>query len=305
NYINKHGLIVASKDEVAPGAQHAKGNDQWDTLKQYMLWDCKDYDDVRRGMGMLHGSLASTSDFREKKKELYLLVVGYLRCKYFTKSADIVDKCLEAKIYFECVNLVIRGSFSRPMRNKESASWDLWHNRPMRNKESASWDLWHKHMRCWGEGLGTVPVGWSAQEKSVKHNVENVIMQSNALRAHNSCWKDKASKLLKVTAVVVLWGWTAGLLYRFQLIFYCCIALGLDCFELRELGSQHEAECRHLLEELRIDKDIPSNPYNIINLAHGNAHNPSWTGVSSKHLGGISGPSGTVLSLILLRLEEL
>nr|GEU92433.1 hypothetical protein [Tanacetum cinerariifolium] len=37
----------------------------------------------------------------------------------------------------------------------------------MRNKESASWDLWHKHMGCWGEGLGTVSVGWSALEKSV------------------------------------------------------------------------------------------------------------------------------------------
>ncbi|GJX49417.1 mitochondrial fission 1 protein A [Tanacetum coccineum] len=69
-----------------------------------MLWDCKfacsseeqkikirypfiwalvhsrDSNDVRRGMGMLHGSLASTSNFREKKKELYLLAVGYLRC---------------------------------------------------------------------------------------------------------------------------------------------------------------------------------------------------------------------------------
>nr|GFA30703.1 ribonuclease H-like domain-containing protein [Tanacetum cinerariifolium] len=28
-----------------------------------------------------------------------------------------------AKIYFECVTLVIRGSFSRPIRDKESASW--------------------------------------------------------------------------------------------------------------------------------------------------------------------------------------
>nr|GEZ92915.1 hypothetical protein [Tanacetum cinerariifolium] len=28
-----------------------------------------------------------------------------------------------AKINFECVNLVIRGSFSQPMRNKERASW--------------------------------------------------------------------------------------------------------------------------------------------------------------------------------------
>nr|GEW58241.1 mitochondrial fission 1 protein A-like [Tanacetum cinerariifolium] len=55
----------------------------------------RDSDDVRRGMGTLHGSLASTSNFKEKKKELYLLAVGYLRCKCFTKSADIVDKCLE------------------------------------------------------------------------------------------------------------------------------------------------------------------------------------------------------------------
>lgn len=29
--------------------------------------------------------------------------------------------------------------------------------------------------------------------------------------------------------------------------------------------------------------DTPSGiPYNIINLAHGNAHNPGWTGVSSE-----------------------
>ncbi|GJS35346.1 mitochondrial fission 1 protein A [Tanacetum coccineum] len=73
-----------------------------------MLWDCKfacsseniklrsvipsfwalvhsrDSNDVRRGMGMLHGSLTSTSKFWEKKKELYLLVVGYLRCHNHT-----------------------------------------------------------------------------------------------------------------------------------------------------------------------------------------------------------------------------
>ncbi|GJS90199.1 nuclear pore complex protein NUP160 isoform X2, partial [Tanacetum coccineum] len=36
NDTNKHGLLVASKDEVAPAAQRSKGNDQWDTLKHYM-----------------------------------------------------------------------------------------------------------------------------------------------------------------------------------------------------------------------------------------------------------------------------
>nr|GEW15142.1 hypothetical protein [Tanacetum cinerariifolium] len=29
-------FFTASKDEVAPAAQHSKGNDQWDTLKHYM-----------------------------------------------------------------------------------------------------------------------------------------------------------------------------------------------------------------------------------------------------------------------------
>nr|GEX52792.1 mannosyl-oligosaccharide 1,2-alpha-mannosidase MNS1-like [Tanacetum cinerariifolium] len=90
---------------------------------------------------------------------------------------------------------------------------------------------------------------YSAQIAADKGHHHISLILYNALRAHNSCWKDKV--------------------------------------ELRELGSQHEAECRHLLEELRIDKDIdrllpawdtPSNPYNIINLAHGNAHNPGWTG---------------------------
>ncbi|GJT86490.1 nucleic acid-binding, OB-fold protein [Tanacetum coccineum] len=44
----------------------------------------RDSNDVRCGMGMLHGSLTSTSNFREKKKELYLLAVGYLRCHNHT-----------------------------------------------------------------------------------------------------------------------------------------------------------------------------------------------------------------------------
>nr|GEZ44018.1 hypothetical protein [Tanacetum cinerariifolium] len=30
--------------------------------------------------------------------------------------------------------------------------------RPIRDEESASWDLWHNHMGCWGEMNGTVQV---------------------------------------------------------------------------------------------------------------------------------------------------
>nr|GEX54864.1 hypothetical protein [Tanacetum cinerariifolium] len=39
--------------------------------------------------------------------------------------------------------------------------------RPMGNHRNASWDLWLNHMGCWDKVNGTVPVGWSAQEKSV------------------------------------------------------------------------------------------------------------------------------------------
>nr|GEV22979.1 hypothetical protein [Tanacetum cinerariifolium] len=42
---------------------------------------------------MVHWQALVTSG--KRKKELYLLAVGYLRCKCFTKSVDIVDKCLE------------------------------------------------------------------------------------------------------------------------------------------------------------------------------------------------------------------
>ncbi|GJT86166.1 hypothetical protein Tco_1067883 [Tanacetum coccineum] len=42
----------------------------------WALVHSRDSNDVRVGDGLLHGSLTSTSNFREKKKELYLLAVG-------------------------------------------------------------------------------------------------------------------------------------------------------------------------------------------------------------------------------------
>nr|GEW26114.1 ribonuclease H-like domain-containing protein [Tanacetum cinerariifolium] len=320
NYINKHGLIVASKDEVAPRAQHAKGNDQWDTLKQYMktkfcyplIWalvHSRDSDDVHRGMGMLHGSLTSTSNFREKKKELYLLAVGYLRCKCFIKSANIVDKCLEGpKEWTRAEQCLVGGLHLSFMTWVLLQRWliqllkglypikslsrfaheialcvlvELAFRPPMSKVVQAFVKLVIASEGTKEELMVKDNVGFTPAKIAADKGHQHIsLILSNALRAHNSCWKDKALKLLKVTAVVALWGWTAvSLSVDFLLMFVR--------FELRELGSQHEAECRHLLEEPRIDKDIdrllpawdtPSNPYNIINLAHGNAHNPGWTG---------------------------
>nr|GEY54970.1 hypothetical protein [Tanacetum cinerariifolium] len=58
---------------------------------------------------------------------------------------------LRPKISLRCVTLVIRVKKARPMGVEDCAMW-------------VSGQV---HMECWGEGLGTVLVKWSAQEKSV------------------------------------------------------------------------------------------------------------------------------------------
>ncbi|GJS02726.1 mitochondrial fission 1 protein A [Tanacetum coccineum] len=87
-----------------------------------MLWDCKfaccsseeqkdairyphswvlvhsrQPDDIYRGVTMLKDSMESTSNLNQKKKEMYLLAVGFYRREQYTRSAELVDKCLEIK----------------------------------------------------------------------------------------------------------------------------------------------------------------------------------------------------------------
>nr|GEY38313.1 probable protein S-acyltransferase 23 [Tanacetum cinerariifolium] len=78
------------------------------------------------------------------------------------------------------------------------------------------------------------------------------LILSNALRAHNSCWKEKgsllfysilASNLLKVTAVVGLWGWTAvSLSVAALLMFVRCSSKDPGYVMSKGIGNNAEAE---------------------------------------------------------------
>ncbi|PWA55620.1 mitochondrial fission 1 protein A [Artemisia annua] len=54
-------------------------------------------EDIQRGIELIQGSLPFTTDPRKKKKETYLLAVGYFRSGDYPKSATLVDTCLEIK----------------------------------------------------------------------------------------------------------------------------------------------------------------------------------------------------------------
>ncbi|KAL1307701.1 hypothetical protein AAHE18_17G051600 [Arachis hypogaea] len=50
--------------------------------------------DVQRGIAMLEGSLPNTSDPLQQREKLYLLAVGYYRSGDYSRSRDLVERCL-------------------------------------------------------------------------------------------------------------------------------------------------------------------------------------------------------------------
>ncbi|KAK7276694.1 hypothetical protein RIF29_17838 [Crotalaria pallida] len=50
--------------------------------------------DVHRGIAMLEGSLPATKDPLQQREKLYLLAVGYYRSGDYSRSRDLVDRCL-------------------------------------------------------------------------------------------------------------------------------------------------------------------------------------------------------------------
>ncbi|KAF5789237.1 putative mitochondria fission 1 protein [Helianthus annuus] len=52
-------------------------------------------EDVQRGIAMLEGSLPSTSNPLQMREKMYLLAVGYYRSGDYSRSRQLVDRCLE------------------------------------------------------------------------------------------------------------------------------------------------------------------------------------------------------------------
>ncbi|XP_026418187.1 mitochondrial fission 1 protein A-like [Papaver somniferum] len=52
-------------------------------------------EDVQRGIAMLEASLAGALTPLQKREKLYLLSVGYYRSGDYSKSRQLLDRCLE------------------------------------------------------------------------------------------------------------------------------------------------------------------------------------------------------------------
>ncbi|CAN8279706.1 unnamed protein product [Cochlearia groenlandica] len=52
-------------------------------------------EDVQRGIAMLEASLANSAPPLEDREKLYLLAVGYFRSGDYSKSRQLVDRCIE------------------------------------------------------------------------------------------------------------------------------------------------------------------------------------------------------------------
>ncbi|KAJ1388025.1 Tetratricopeptide-like helical domain superfamily [Sesbania bispinosa] len=51
-------------------------------------------EDVQRGIAMLEASLPSTNDPLQQREKLYLLAVGHYRSGDYSRSRDLVERCL-------------------------------------------------------------------------------------------------------------------------------------------------------------------------------------------------------------------
>ncbi|XP_073298222.1 mitochondrial fission 1 protein A isoform X2 [Primulina huaijiensis] len=52
-------------------------------------------EDVQRGIAMLEASLTNTNSPLQKREKLYLLAVGYYRSGDYSRSRQLLDRCLE------------------------------------------------------------------------------------------------------------------------------------------------------------------------------------------------------------------
>ncbi|GJW45034.1 mitochondrial fission 1 protein A [Tanacetum coccineum] len=73
--------------------------EQKDAIRYYYAWvliHSRKPDDLYRGMNMLKGSVVNTKiSSKQKKKEMYLLAVGYFRSWHYIESENFVSMCLE------------------------------------------------------------------------------------------------------------------------------------------------------------------------------------------------------------------
>ncbi|MED6169400.1 Mitochondrial fission 1 protein A [Stylosanthes scabra] len=88
-------IVAGCEREVAEAGKQSDEFLQECLLRlSWALVHSKRPQDVQRGIAMLEGSLPSTIDPLQQREKLYLLAVGYYRSGDYSKSRDLVERCL-------------------------------------------------------------------------------------------------------------------------------------------------------------------------------------------------------------------
>ncbi|KAI4308167.1 hypothetical protein L6164_031269 [Bauhinia variegata] len=89
-------IIAGCEREVAEAEKQSSDELMKECLLRlsWALVHSKRPEDVQRGIAMLEASLPGTSDLIQQREKLYLLAVGYYRSGDYSRSRDLVDRCL-------------------------------------------------------------------------------------------------------------------------------------------------------------------------------------------------------------------
>ncbi|KAL9316010.1 hypothetical protein ACSQ67_017011 [Phaseolus vulgaris] len=89
-------IVAGCEKEVLEAEKVSSDEYMQDCLLRlsWALVHSKHPQDVHRGIAMLEASLPSTKDPLQQREKLYLLAVGYFRNADYSRSRDLVDRCL-------------------------------------------------------------------------------------------------------------------------------------------------------------------------------------------------------------------
>ncbi|TVT99270.1 hypothetical protein EJB05_55369 [Eragrostis curvula] len=87
-------IIAGFEREIAEAANEEHKNDSLMRLS-WALVHSRQPEDVNRGIGMLQASLDKSNNPVQIREKLYLLAVGHYRTGDYTRSRQLLERCLE------------------------------------------------------------------------------------------------------------------------------------------------------------------------------------------------------------------
>ncbi|XP_006650094.1 mitochondrial fission 1 protein A-like [Oryza brachyantha] len=87
-------IIAGCENEVAEAANEEQKNESLMRLS-WALVHSRQPEDVNRGIGMLQASLDRSTSPLQTREKLYLLAVGHYRTGDYTRSRQLLERCLE------------------------------------------------------------------------------------------------------------------------------------------------------------------------------------------------------------------